>query len=121
MRVLRPSVEGVESIRIIREARQTVAQLKAANWDFQKFPEVFAKDPAADVLAKEIVHLFDGRSMTRIGQLYMGGVGKAFNLMGPITSDSVFKVRPPVLLDEVNRAMKSRGLRDLKEFRALGS
>jgi hypothetical protein len=120
MQVLRPSVEGIESIRIIREARETVNRLKESSWDFEKFPEVFAKNPAADVLAKEIVHIFDGRSMTRIGRLHMGGAGKAFNLMGPIPSDSVFKVQAPVELAAVNRQMKSRGLMDLKEFRGLG-
>src|SRR5262249_45988649 len=97
-----------------------VARLKEAQWDFARFPQVFAKDPAADVQAKEIVHVFDGRSMTRIGRLYMVGVGTTFNLMGPIPSDSIFKVRPPIELDQVNRQIKSRGLSDLKQFRALG-
>lgn len=121
MAVRRPSVEGIEVINIIREARETVSRLKAANWDFQQFPQVYAKDPAADVLAKELVHVFDGRSMTRIGRLYMGGVGRAFNLMGPIHPDSVFKVQAPTLLADVNRQMKSRGLADMSEFRALGT
>lgn len=121
MAVGRPSVEGIESIRVIRAARETVRQLKDANWNFEKFPQVYAKNPAADVLAKEIVHIFDGASMTRIGELHMGGVGKAFNLMGPVHSDAVFKVQPPTILSVVNRQLKSRGLRDLKEFRALGT
>src|SRR5574338_1201728 len=108
MAARRPSVEGIEAIRLIREARNTVQLLKESNWDFQQFPQVFARDPAADVLAKEIVHVFDGRSMTRIGRLVMGGVGKTFNLMGPIPTDSVFKVAPPTLLGDVNRQMKSR-------------
>src|SRR5258708_26797598 len=108
MLVKRPSVEGVESLRIIREARDTVERIKASNWDFEKFPQVFAKNPAADVLAKEIVHVFDGRSMTRIGRLYMGGVGAHFNLMGPINPDSVFRVGPANALETVNRQIKSR-------------
>ena len=116
----RPSVEGIEAINLIREARQTVHLLKESNWDFQQFPQVFARDPAADVLAKEIVHVFDGRSMTRIGRLVMGGVGKTFNLMGPIPSDSVFKVAPPTLLGAVNKQMRSRGLNGMAEFRSLG-
>jgi hypothetical protein len=120
MRAGRPSVEGIEVIRYIREARQTVNQLREANWDFQQFPQVFAKDPAADVLAKEIVHVFDGRSMTRIGRLIMGGTGRAFNLMGPIPPNSVFKVAPPTALAGVNRQLKTRGLQGLAEFRALG-
>jgi hypothetical protein len=116
----RPSVEGIEVINIIRQARETVARLKVSNWDFERFPEVFAKNPAADVLAKEIVHIHDGRTMTRIGRLYMGGVGRTFNLMGPIPSDSKFNVAPPTALDQVNRQLGSKGLRDLKEFRSLG-
>ena len=52
MAVGRPSVEGIESIRVIRAARETVRQLKDANWNFEKFPQVYAKHPAADVLAK---------------------------------------------------------------------
>lgn len=116
----RPSVEGIEVINIIRQARETVSKLKASNWDFEKFPQVFAKNPAADVLAKEIVHIHDGKMMTRIGRLYMGGVGPTFNLMGPIPSDSVFNVGPTSALEEVNRKLGSKGLRDLKAFRALG-
>lgn len=108
-------------INIIREARMTVQRLKESNWDFQQFPQVFARDPAADVLAKEIVHVFDGRSMTRIGQLVMGGVGRTFNLMGPIPPDSVFKVAPPTLLTAVNRQLKHPGLKALPEYRALGA
>jgi hypothetical protein len=120
MRVNRASVEGIDSIRIIRDARAKVQALKASNWDFAKFPEVFARDPFADVVAKEIVHIFDGRSMTRIGQLYMMGTGSYFNLMGPINPDAVFKVGPATALADVNRQLKSRGLRDLAAFRALG-
>jgi hypothetical protein len=116
----RPSVEGIELINIARQARETVSQLKSSNWDFEKFPEIFAKDPAADVLAKEIAHIHDGRSMTRIGRLYMGGVGATFNLMGPIHPDSQFKVAPASALAEINRQTGTKGLQDLKEFRALG-
>lgn len=50
----------------------------------------------------------------------MGGVGATFNLMGPIPSDSVLKVGPTPILQQVNRQIKSKGLRDLKEFRSLG-
>ena len=120
MAVGRPSVEGIELINIVREAREIVAQLKAANWNFEKFPQVYAKNPAADVLAKEIVHIHDGRTMSCIGRLYMGGVGKTFNLMGPIPPDSRFNVGSTDALEIVNRQLKSKGLRDIKEFRALG-
>lgn len=121
MVVKRPSVEGVESIRVIREAREKVSFLKQNNWDFQEVPEVFAKNPAADVLAKEIVHIHDGKMMTRIGTLYMGGVGTNFNLMGPIPSDSRLKIGSTSILNEVNRQIKSRGLLDIKEFSAFGT
>jgi hypothetical protein len=76
MRVLRSSVEGIDSIRIIREARATVQALKDSNWDFARFPQVFARDPFADVVAKEIVHIFDGRSMTRIGRPRKAQIGR---------------------------------------------
>lgn len=119
MLVRRPSVEGIESVELIRKTRATVERLKAANWNFEQFPEVFARNPHADVLAKEIVHTFDGGTMTRTGKLYMGGTGGHFNLMGPIPPDGVFKVASASILDEVNAQIGSKGLRDLKEFRAL--
>ena len=120
MRVQRASVEGIDSIRIIREARATVQALKENNWNFARSPQVFARDPFADVVAKEIVHIFDGRSMTRVGRLYMMGTGTHFNLMGPIHPDAVFKVGSDAAITEVNHQLKSRGLRDMAEFRALG-
>ncbi len=121
MRVQRASVEGIESIRFIRQAREVVQQLRAANWDFAQFPQVFARDPHADVVAKEIVHAFDGRSMTRIGRLYMMGTGSHFNLMGPIHPDAQFRVAPATALAAVNRQLKHRGLGALPAFRALGT
>lgn len=121
MRVQRASVEGIEVINIIRQARETVAALKSSNWDFGKFPQVFAHDPFADVVAKEIVHIFDGRSMTRIGRLYMVGTGSHFNLMGPIHPDAVFKVGSPSALSSVSRQLKTRGLAGMQSFRALGT
>lgn len=121
MRVQRASVEGIESINIIREARELVSQLRTSNWDFARFERVFAKDPYADVVAKELVHVFDGKSMTRVGRLYMMGTGSHFNLMGPIHPDAKFMVAPANLLTAVNRQLKHRGLAAMKEFRALGT
>jgi hypothetical protein len=121
MRVQRASVEGIEVIRFIREAREIVQKLRDANWDFAKFPQVFARDPYADVVAKEIVHIFDGRSMTRIGRLYMMGTGSHFNLMGPIHPDAQFKVGPATALVDVNRQLKHKGLKAMTAFRALGT
>jgi hypothetical protein len=41
-------------------------------------------------MGKEAVHMFDGRTMTRVGRLVLGGVGEHFNLMGTFASDSTF-------------------------------
>lgn len=120
MAVRRPSVEDLLINPIIAAADEKIGILEQNNWDFRAVPEAFARNPAADVLAKEIVHIHDGRTMTRIGKLYMGGVGTHFNLMGPINSDASFQVAPARELDEVNAQIRSRGLGDLKEFRALG-
>jgi len=120
MRVGRPSVEGILINPIIREVNEKIRILEENNWDFKAVPEAFAKNPAADVLAKEIVHIHDGKTMTRVGRLYMGGVGTHFNLMGPIQSDATFRVGPTPELAQVNAQLRSRGLNDLKEFRALG-
>lgn len=120
MRVARPSVEGVEMVNVIRAASEKIRTLEGNQWNFSAVPEVFAKDPYADVLAKELVHIHDGQTMTRIGRLYMGGTGRHFNLMGPIPPDAIFRVGATDALEQVNVQLKSRGLRDLKEFRALG-
>jgi hypothetical protein len=120
MAIRRPSVEGPEFARRIREVSEKVRTLEVNNWDFAHLPEVFAKDNRADVIAKELVHIFDGKRMTRVGRLVMGGVGTHFNLMGPIPSDARIQMTSSAVLDTVNRQLGSAGLNDLKEFRSLG-
>jgi len=67
------------------------------------------------------VHVFDGKSMTRHGRLVMGGVGTHFNLMGPIPPNAKLQITPTTILEDVSRALKSKGLRDLPEYRKLGA
>lgn len=120
MPVTRPSVEGPEFTRRVRQAEEIVARLAKNNWDFDKTPEVFAPQAMADVLAKEIVHIHDGQRMTRLGYLVMGGVGEQFNLMGPIPAHSEFRIGGDDLVGEINRQLRTRGLQDLPAFRKLG-
>ena len=120
MAMLRPSVEGPEFAKIVRHTNEVVRKLEENRYDFATVPELFAKNAAADVVAKEIVHVFDGKTMTRHGRLVMGGVGSHFNLMGPIPPNSKLQITPPTILAEVNRQLKSKGLGDLPEYRKLG-
>lgn len=120
MALRRPSVEGPDFFNFVRQANDLTQKLEASSWDFDKVPEVFAKDAAADVVAKEIVHIHDGKTMTRFGRLVMGGVGRQFNLMGPIPPNASLRISYRGVLEEVNRQLKSKGLSDLPEFRKLG-
>lgn len=106
--------------RRVKEAEEVVAKLAANQWDFAAVPEVYATEAAADVVAKEIVHIHDGRRMTRVGYLVMGGVGTQFNLMGPIPADSEFRMGGGALVADINRQLGTRGLDELPEFRELG-
>jgi hypothetical protein len=120
MALRRPSVEGPEFAKIVRQTNETVRRLEENRFDFKTVPELFAKDAAADVVAKEIVHVFDGKTMTRHGRLVMGGVGGHFNLMGPIPPNARLQITPLTILSDVNRQLKSKGLNDLPEYRKLG-
>jgi hypothetical protein len=120
MAVRRPSVEGPTFARRIKEVSEKVRFLEGKAWDFAHLPEVFAKDNQADVLAKDLVHIFDGRRMTRLGRLVMGGVGTHFNLMGPIPSDSRIQITDGKVIDRVHHQLGSKGLDDLPEYRKLG-
>jgi len=120
MRVNRLSVEGPEFVKLVREVEKKVQKLEANKWNFRTVPETFAApDQAADVVAKELVHIFDGQTVTRIGRLIMGGVGKHFNLMGPIRSDARLNVTSSHIIDEVNHQLGSEGLLDLPQYRSL--
>ncbi|MBC7908874.1 MAG: hypothetical protein H7Y30_00130 [Pyrinomonadaceae bacterium] len=116
----RPSVEGPDFVKLVREVEKKVKRLEDNKWDFKAVPEAFAApDQAADVIAKELVHIHDGQMITRVGRLIMGGVGSHFNLMGPIRSDARLKVTNSHLLDAVNLQLGSDGLLDLPEYRRL--
>lgn len=119
MKVNRPFVEGPDFTIAVSKATEQVARLEANSWDFDAVPEVFARDTAADVVAKEVLHIHDGSTMTRFGHLIMGGIGDTFNLMGPIPSDSQFMVTDSTALDEVRKQTGSSGVEELEEFRAI--
>lgn len=119
MAVNRPSVGGPEFAKLVRTVGEKVDQLEANSWDFESVPEVFARDAAADVLAKGLVQIHDGRTMTRLGRLVLGGVGSHFNLMGTMHADSKFQVVGSELLDEVNTQLGSNGLADVPEYQEL--
>jgi hypothetical protein len=121
MAVNRPFVEGPDWVNVVREATELVSKLEDNNWDFDTVPQAFAREAAADVVAKEVLHIHDGHTMTRMGHLVMGGVGNAFNLMGPIPSDSRFMVTDSSALNEVKKNLGSRGLDDLEEYHKLQS
>ncbi|MEP7381653.1 MAG: hypothetical protein ABI910_08200 [Gemmatimonadota bacterium] len=112
-------MEGPEWIKVVRNATKLVNKLEANSWDFDTVPQAFARTAAADVVAKEVLHIHDGHTMTRMGHLVMGGVGGAFNLMGPIPSDSRFMVTDSTALNEVKKNLGSRGLDDLEEYHEL--
>lgn len=101
MAVQTPFVEGPRFASLVRETENVVKTLSKNGWDFDAAPQVYAKDSRADVLAKEMIHIFDGRRVTRVGRLVMGGVGQAFNLMGPIPADSSIRVADASILDSV--------------------
>lgn len=119
MAVNRPFVEGPDWVVAVREATELVNKLEANNWDFDAVPQAFARTAAADVVAKEVLHIHDGRMMTRYGHLIMGGVGEAFNLMGPIPSDSRFMVTDSTALDEVRKQIGARILEDTEGFQRI--
>jgi hypothetical protein len=122
MALNRPAVSGPEFTRIVAEASAKVEKLEANNWDFDRVPEIFARRQHADVLGKEAIHLHDGRTMTRIGRLVLGGVGTHFNLMGSIPADAIFKVATEYTdhaLQEINQQVGHKGLYDVPEYRQI--
>jgi hypothetical protein len=122
MALNRPAVSGPEFAKIVASASAKVEKLEANNWDFDSVPEIFARKQHADVVAKEAVHLHDGRTMTRIGRLVLGGVGTHFNLMGSIPSDATFKVATEYTdhaLKQINQQVGHKGLYDVPEYREI--
>jgi hypothetical protein len=122
MALNRPAVSGPEFSRIVAEASAKVERLEDSNWDFDRVPEIFARRQHADVLGKEAIHLHDGRTMTRIGRLVLGGVGTHFNLMGTFPADTTFRVATEYT-DEALRALNQqvghKGLYDVPEYREI--
>jgi hypothetical protein len=114
-----PSVEGPGFARKVIEARELTDKLEKSNWDFDLVPKVYAKNSRADVLAKELVFVHDGAQETIHGRLVTGGFGTRFNLMGPVQSDSVFRIAASSIFDVVKKQTKTNGLREIKEFREL--
>lgn len=113
--------DGPDFLRRVRVADELTRKLEANNWDFDSAPEIFAEKSQADVLAKEIVHIHDGQTMTRVGRLVMGGVGDLFNLMGAIPANATFQVTDTHLIDEVNRQLGTEGLHGVDSFKEWGT
>ncbi|MBV8519315.1 MAG: hypothetical protein JO197_18115 [Acidobacteria bacterium] len=115
----RLSVEGPAFAQAVKHATKLVDKLEINNWDFALAPELYAKQSRADVLAKELVFVHDGRQQTIYGRLVTGGFGETFNLMGPIHANAEFRLRETDIFDQVHRHTGTKGLSDLEEFRAL--
>lgn len=114
------SVEGPEFADRVRAADETTRRLESANWDFKVAPEIFAREAACDVAAKEIVSTFDGKTQTRYGRLVMKGAGRNFNLMSHESPRTVYLGGHPEVFDKINAQVGSEGLADFGEFRAIG-
>ena len=119
MAVTRPFVQGPEYVARTRHATEVVGKLSKNDWNFDAAPEVYARNSKADVLSKELVHIFDGKHVTRVGRLVIGGVGEYFNLMGPIPSDSAIKITDARLLDAVNSQLGCAGIQDHPNYKNL--
>lgn len=115
------SVEGPEFADRVRRADEVTRKLERSRWDFDSAPEVFSRDAACDVAAKEIVSIFDGRVQTRYGRLVMKGVGTRFNLMSHESPRTVYLGARPDVFAEINKQVGSEGLRDFEEFRRIDS
>lgn len=119
MAVVRPFVQGPEYVARTREATALVQKLVENRWNFDSVPAVYARNSQADVLSKELVHIFDGRRVTRVGRLVIGGVGEYFNLMGPIPSDSQIRITDSRLLKAVNAQLGGSGIQDHPDYKNL--
>ena len=119
MAVTKPFVEGPDYVARTRMATEMVRKLAENRFNFDAVPQVYARDSRADVLSKEIVHIFDGQRVTRVGRLVIGGVGEYFNLMGPIPSDSAIKITDGSLIETVNRQLGGGGIHDHPDYRNL--
>jgi hypothetical protein len=113
--------EGPAFAKRVRNAEEVVRKLEGNKFDFDSAPDIFAERSKADVVAKEIAHIHDGKTMTRVGRLIMGGIGDLFNLMGPLPANSVFRVTDTDrMLDEINHQLGTEGLSELPSVRKFG-
>jgi len=110
------SLEGPAFAQRVREAEEVTQTLQNNQWNFAASPKIFAIEAGCDVIAKEMVFIHNGHMQTRIGRLVMAGVGSFFNLMGPESARSQFKMVSSHILDEINRQIGSKGLYDFQEF-----
>jgi len=115
------SVEGPDFAAKVKETEEIVRRLESNNWDFAAAEEVFAKKASADVVAKEIATIYDGKILTRIGRLVMAGVGTHFNLMGGIPALSSLRTTDSRLLDSVRGQVGGGGLAQFPELKAMGA
>ena len=119
MQSSRLSVEGPDFARLVKRATALVDKLENANWDFALAPELYARESRADVAAKELVFVHDGKTQTIHGRLITAGVGETFNLMGPVHANARFRLARTDVFGAVRKSTGTRGLRDIAAFRAL--
>jgi len=112
-------VGGPEFASSVKRARELTDRLEAAQWDFDLVPEIYATNSRADVLAKELVFVHDGSLQTLYGRLITGGVGKYFNLMGPIHADATFRIGNTDVIDMLHKATDTRGVAAIPAARKL--
>ena len=68
--------------------------------------------------------MFDGRTMTRVGRLVLGGTGEYFNLLGTFPADSTFRVATEFtskVLGEVHHQIGRDGLADVPAYHEIQS
>lgn len=112
---------GRDYIDLLRRTQLVLNRLERNNFNFSKAKQIYARQASADVLAKEIVHIFDGKQITRVGRLITIGVGDAFNLMGPIPANSEFRVTGDMtLVNNLQKQFKDEGLANMPAVKAYG-
>jgi hypothetical protein len=116
MALTAPSVEGPEFAERVRRAEEIASTLQANGFDFDAAPDVFARQAACGIAAKEIVIVHDGRVQTTHGRLVMKGVGQTFQLNSPSSALNVTLAGRPDVFEQVNKQVGSRGLEDLEAF-----
>ncbi|MFN8580295.1 MAG: hypothetical protein U0163_04865 [Gemmatimonadaceae bacterium] len=114
------SVEGPDYLKRVDIAERNTTKLAKAGWDFGQVPGLFGRSAACDVVGKEIVIIFDGSRQTRVGRLYIAGVGQQFHLMGPEHARATFKTDTSGIVDEVNHQFGGNLLEETDALRKFG-